>query len=316
VSQPITVPSKDPPAMGPDGRPCARRFVVPAAGISGLPERLERGEILVFPKGALPLPSEDDLVFLRRELGSLLTLKNISFHPNDGTLSGIRRDPPRKERTRRILREYNRGVEELLGGALPEYGGRWRIEKVNFRPIQEEGRTLRPRSSNERIHTDALASGATHGARILRFFTNIHPTEPRVWKSGGLFPGLATEFAAKARYDRPVALRSGPMGRAWSGFLRLASRAIPPAILADTSPYDRAMLRLHNALKDDERFQADLARQVTMAFAPFESWCVMTDMVSHAVIRGQHALVSTFYLALDACVRPDLAPWSVLKAFP
>ena len=159
----------------------------------GLAERLERGEVVVFAPGVLPLPSDDDLLFLRKELGDLITLKNISYHPNDGHLSGIKRDPVRKERTRRILHAHNLAVQSLLSRALPEYAGEWRTEKVNFRPIQEKGREIRARSSNERIHTDAFASGATHGARILRFFTNIHPEEPRVWKSAGLFPELARE---------------------------------------------------------------------------------------------------------------------------
>ena len=34
---------------------------------AGLAERLERGEVVVFAPGVLPLPSEEDLVFLRVE---------------------------------------------------------------------------------------------------------------------------------------------------------------------------------------------------------------------------------------------------------
>jgi hypothetical protein len=293
--------------------PQARTYdVTPATLGRGLAERLERGEVPVFPAGMLPLPPADDLEFLRRELGNMLALKNISYHPHGDHLSGIKGNREYKERTRQILAEHNRVVTAFLEKALPEYAGGWRIEKVNFRPIQEKGRDLKPRASNERLHTDAFASGATHGGRILRFFTNIHPTAPRVWKSSGLFPELYREFGAAAGIARPR-LTSGVGNRLLSGTLKGVSKVAPKAILADTTPYDRAMLKMHNFLKDSDAFQGDESRQVFMRFEPFQSWCVLTDTVSHAVTEGQHALVNTYYVALDRCVVPELAPFRVME---
>jgi hypothetical protein len=279
----------------------------------GLAERLESGEILLFRPGLLnPLPSEEDLRFLRDELGALLSHKNMSYHPDGGFLTGIRRDPARKRRLTRILHDHNLAVQEFLKAALPEYSGEWRLGKVNFRPIQERGRDLPRHQSNERIHVDAFPSGATHGDRVLRFFTNIHPAEPRVWKSAGLFPELFQEFGVAAGLTgRPVS--PGPFGRAFSGMLRgLAKIGLPQAELVDTSPYDRSMLKLHDHLKDDDAFQADARRWVFLEFPPFSSWAVMTDMVSHAVISGQHALVNTFYVKLARCRKPELAPFHVM----
>ena len=40
---------------------------------------------------------------------------------------------------------------------------------------------------------------------------------------------------------------------------------------------------------------------------------VLTDMVSHASVSGQHALVDTFVLRLDACRHPQLAPINILE---
>jgi hypothetical protein len=114
-------------------------------------------------------------------------------------------------------------------------------------------------------------------------------------------------------------LMPGPANRAWSALLRTASRMVPPAILADSSPYDRAMRVLHDALKDDAAFQADASREKRIEFRPFWSWAVLTDMVSHAVVSGQsgqHALVATFHVRLDRCVRPELAPFNVLAGIP
>jgi hypothetical protein len=273
---------------------------------------LERGEILCFAPGALPLPPEEDLDFLRGELGRRITLKNVSYHPEGDYLSGIRGDRAAKERTRRILRSYGESVAHLLSGLCPRYAASWLAGKVNFRPFEEEGRDLPPHSSNELVHVDAFASGATHGGRILRFFTNIHPRKPRVWRSAGTLAELLPAFAGKAGLEG-LGLRERWPDRVLSGLVRLcASVGLPQAAVLDSSPYDRAMKRLHDALKDDRAFQACAARAPTFEFPPFSSWVVLTDTVSHAAVRGQHALVATWIVPLASCVAPELAPYRLL----
>lgn len=299
----------DLPAVYPVG---ADEHLAPG-GSRALEERLERGDVLLFAPGQLPLPPEEDLAFLRG-LGGSLTLKNISYHPEGDYLSGIERGEART-RTRAVLRERDRAVRGFLGERLADYAADWRVGKVNFRPLQERGRDLPRHSSNELLHVDAFASGATHGDRVLRFFTNIHPSEARVWRSAGLFPELYREFGAAAgvagRGERGLA-PSLPE-RAFSGLLQALARVgIAQPLMADTSPYDRAMHRFHNHLKDDDGFQRDEARCVRMEFPPFSSWAVLTDMVSHAAVSGQHALVDTFYVRRTRCVRPELAPYSIM----
>ncbi len=289
----------------------------PGAGAEGrLGKRLTRGQILVFPPGLLTLPNQDDLEFLRNDLGSAITLKNISFHPDGDYITGIKKDQVRRERTARILRAHNQEVQKFLTRIVPEYCKDWRIGKVNYRPLQEKGRELSRHSSNEMIHTDAFPSGATHGDRILRFFTNVHPSEPRRWKSSGLMPDLLEEFGEAAGIKRQGdrSLNPGLLGRAFSGTLRTLKRAgIPQAELVDSSPYDRAMLRLHDYLKDDDDFQADISRMVEVEFPPLHSWAVLTDLVSHGVIGGQHALVNTFYLRREHDLGTDIAPVDAMR---
>jgi len=290
------------------------RVVTAPAGDSA--EALERGEILVFPPGSLALPSEDDLEFLRVDLGRRITLKNISYHAHGDYLSGIKSEPTVRERTKRILREHNQEVTRFLGRHLTQYVGGWHVGKVNFRPLQEQGRALSRHSSNELVHVDAFASGATHGDRTLRFFTNIHPSAPRVWKSAGLFPELLDEFGAAAgvRPLGPRGLTEGALDRLLTGTLRtLARLGVPQALTADSSPYDRAMKRMHDTLKDDDAFQKDEARCSFFEFPPFTSWICFTDMVSHACVSGQHALVNTWTVSQDCLVRPDLAPFELLR---
>ena len=282
---------------------------------SGLEERLERGEILYFPPGLLPLPRASDLAFLRSELEARVTLKNVSYHPAGDYLSGLEGDAGLRARTRAILAEFGRESAALLAALLPHYAPGWRTGKVNYRPFEEEGRDLAAHSSNELVHVDAFASGATHGGRILRFFTNVHPSAPRVWKSGGLFPQLLAEFGSRAGIAGLGArgLAEGPLDRAFSGLLRLAVRAgIPQAATLDTSPYDRAMKRLHDRLKDSPDFQADEGRLAVFEFPAASSWAVLTDMVSHAVVRGQHALVCTWIVPLESCRLRELAPYTLL----
>jgi len=278
---------------------------------------LELGEILFFPPGLMTLPPEQDLAFLREELPRRITLKNVSYHPEGDYLSGIRGQRMAKERTRGILRAYGEAVSVFLARLCPHYVERWHAGKVNFRPFEEEGRDLPAHSSNELVHVDAFASGATHGGRILRFFTNVHPTKPRVWKSGGSFSELYTEFGSRAGIAGlgPDGLREKLSDRALSALIGLCvSAGLAPAATLDTSPYDRAMKRLHDTLKDDALFQEDQQRWVYFEFPPYSSWVVLTDIVSHAAVRGQHALVATWIVPLAGCAAPELAPYRVMTA--
>ncbi len=274
---------------------------------------LEEGAILLFPAGVLDLPSAQDLTFLRDELARGMTLKNISYHPGGDYLSGFK--GAGRDRTKSILREHSKTVISFFGDLLPRYAQHWDSGKVNFRPLQEKGRNLSRHSSNELVHVDAFASGATHGGRTLRFFTNIHPIEPRVWKSAGLFPELFLEFGHEAGV-LPLGkrgLQEGALDQALSGFLRLIARGgIPQVKTVDSSPYDRAMKRMHDTLKDNESFQRDESRCSFFEFPPFSSWACLTDLISHACVSGQHALVNTWTVPMEALSEPHLAPFEVM----
>ena len=295
---------------------CEEMMANGAADRGELEEQLERGKILFFPPGVLTLPPQEDMSFLREELPTLLSFKNISYHPDGDYLTGMKMDASRRRETRRILREHHQVVVPFLSRVLPHYAKRLQAGKVNFRPLEEQGRKLSVRASNELIHVDALASGPTYGDRILRFFTNIHPRQPRIWKFAGHFPELFAEFrkdAGLADIDAST-LRQGPVKKIGSGFLGwLARRGFPQAKMAlDVSPYDRAMRKLHNFLKENADFQKDGTRISTFEFPPFSTWIVFTDMVSHAVVSGRHALVNTFHVSLGDCRLPGLAPYHIL----
>lgn len=276
-------------------------------------EALERGEIIFFPRTPVPLPSAEALTLLRTELPARLVRKNVSLYAATGRLKGVD-DPALAARVRAVLAERSAQVQGFLRRWMPSLTEGWTVGTSSFRPLQERGRNLSAHASNERIHVDAGAYGATHGDRILRFFTNVHPSEDRVWSTKGTFTELLRRYGDAAgvtgRSVRPL-----PWDHARSGVLRgLAGLGLPMARMLDGSPYDRVMRRFHNFMKDSAAFQADPVGHRELRFPPGTSWMVLTDTVSHACVSGQHAFVDTFLLRLSRCRIREAAPFCQLMA--
>ncbi|HET9751829.1 MAG TPA: Kdo hydroxylase family protein [Myxococcales bacterium] len=277
------------------------------AADGGWAEALERGRIVHFPRCPIALPGAEEQDFLREGLSPFLQSKNVSFYPDAGRLSGLQAPAPVLARARGILEAHSRRVRELLESAMPGLTRGWTVGTSSFRPLEERGRGLSPHASNELIHVDAGAYGATRGDRILRFFVNLNPSRERVWISKGTFEELFRKHGAEAGI-RTGALEAALPERALSGALSLLGRAFPMARVLDTSPYDRRMRRFHNWMKDTPAFQAPPHQR--FSFAPFSAWMVLTDGVSHACVSGQHALVDTFLVPLRNTRLPS--PWHLL----
>lgn len=88
----------------------------------------------------------------------------------------------------------------------------------------------------------------------------------------------------------------------------------PVSRALDSSPYDRAMRRFHNFMKDTPSFQSDPDGRVEMRFPPMSAWMVFTDMVSHACLSGQHCFNYTALIPLEDCRHPERAPFNLLAA--
>jgi 3-deoxy-D-manno-oct-2-ulosonic acid (Kdo) hydroxylase len=280
----------------------------PEAGSSAALARwLEEGRILLFRRAPFPIPDEDRDFLLSRKQGGGRLHKNIAYRPARDRVTGAAGSGSREEveRLRRILRVYSRSALAFLARLFPGYARSWDVDYASFRPIEEEGRELPPTSRNDRLHVDAFPTRPTHGGRILRFFTNIHPERSREWVSGGTFDRLAPRYAVGSGLLEE-ALRHGRPSPA-DRLLRLlgARRRLP-------SPYDAFMLRFHDFLKENEEFQASAERE-RFSFPPGSSWIVLTDMVSHAVLSGRFALEQTVILGRDSLVAPELAPVAILE---
>jgi hypothetical protein len=287
-----------------------------AASPPEIEEAMERAEVVYWPKSPVELPSEDDLEFMRTGLPRELQVKNISYHPESDSIPRFEAEPAVRDRIERILRAHGQRVEAFLRRATPDYVPGWTLGTTSFRSIEEQGRKLKPRSSNELVHIDAGAYGATNGARILRFFVNIHPGRDRVWGTKGGFGALLARHgelleAAKGGRDR-VTLDKGPLDRLYSGVVSAFSRIYPLFQVIDSSPYDRSMRRIHNYMKENPAFRDSREGYQEIHFPPLSSWMVFTDGISHSVLSGQHALVTTVLIPLANARTPALAPFNVL----
>ena len=131
---------------------------------------------------------------------------------------------------------------------MSPYQGRWQLDYASFRPQEEEGRDLPLRRRNDLLHTDAFPTRPTRGARILRFFNNIHPSRTRDWVVSDPFPALAPRYA-----PQQIALPAA--GNSASRALRSLANAAGLGYAIPSlkrSPYDDFMMRFHNFLKEND----------------------------------------------------------------
>lgn len=288
-------------------------------GPTDLSDELEKGNVVYFPKSPVALPAPEELTFLREEMPRQLKRKNVSYYPSADRLVGVE-DAALAGRTHRLLQAHSGRVVEFLTQTMPDFVKGWTVGTSSFRPLQEKGRNLSAHASNELVHVDAGAYGATHGDRILRFFINVHPTEDRVWATRGTFAEVYRRHGRAAgvapeRGER--SLRPGLANRMYSGLLRGAEKlGARRAGMIDTSPYDRLMRQFHNYMKDTPEFIQGRDGYEEFAFPPFSAWMVLTDTVSHACLSGQYAFVDTFVIRLSSCRTPEISPYELLRRPP
>jgi 3-deoxy-D-manno-oct-2-ulosonic acid (Kdo) hydroxylase len=273
--------------------------------------QLEAGDILYFPQTPLAI-AESDLQFLLGQQQTDSSLhKNIAYKPNIDKLSGVDNktaDAAAVARLQSIMRQYSKSVTEFLTRFLAPYNANWQLDYASFRPQQEEGRALPQRRRNDLLHTDAFPTRPTYGARILRFFNNIHPTRTRDWIVSEPFATIVKQFAPAEiapRVDGVLSRAAKSLGRS------IGLAAAIPSI--KRSPYDDFMMRFHNFLKENPSFQANCPKH-SFNFPPGSSWMVYTDTVPHAVLAGQYALEQTFLVRPEALVRPETSPLKVLES--
>jgi hypothetical protein len=270
-----------------------------------LETRLERGEVVYFPQCPFALPQGDDLHFLMAQSLGGRRHKNISYDVHSNRAAGFRWQGEKQAvRLRELLAIFADNAARWLAVAAPRYAASRQRDRASFRPDEEATRRLRLHARNDLLHIDAFPSRPTGGARILRLFTNINPTEPRVWATSDTFPRLLERFG----HEVGLPSQSGShwarrLGRLVLGFVGRRTQR---------TPYDEFMLRFHHFLKRDFRFQEKGPRRY-WKFAPGSAWLAFTDSVSHAALRGRFALEQTFFVPVEALIDPEQAPQRLLE---
>jgi len=267
---------------------------------------LEAGKILVFSKLPYEFPSDEREFLLSREWNELRLHKNVSYRPDDDVMRGFSGDHGTQTHLHHVLRNYSMHVVDFLRDFLRPYAGKWKLDFASFRPFEEQGRDLSLHKRNDLIHVDAFRLRPTRGGRILRVFTNLHATKPRVWYAIGDFGWLAEKYAGNAGI-RSFADKNGALRRSmsWLG-AKLGLKRL------SRTPYDRFMLRFHDYLKENDDFQRN-SPKVRLEFPPLATWIVFTDGVAHAAMSGQFAMEQTLLIPPEALVAPDSAPFRVLE---
>jgi hypothetical protein len=271
-------------------------------------ERLEEGQILFFPGIPYELRAEDRDFLIGVRQTSAAYHKNISYRPREDRVHGLDNRSADAERLRAIMGAYSRHVTGFAADFLKPYARGWKLDFASFRSIEERGRDLPLKSRNDLLHTDAFPTRPTNGSRILRVFTNLNPSEPRVWLTGEPFDVIAPRLAPGAGLADCAARARSP----WRPLGRLTGRLAGALGLPDRSPYDRFMLGFHDYLKANRAFQDSTAKS-RWEFPPNSTWIVFTDSVPHAVLSGRLALEHTYIVSEDDLMLPEKSPRQVLE---
>ncbi len=280
---------------------------VSTADRKDLAPELERGNILFLPQTPFQLNAED-----RQALLSIADVpgahhKNVAYKPRAQKVTGLKGvSPQSRASVENALKTYSEWAIRFVAELLPSYAHGWQVDYASFRPVEEQNRDLPWKKRNDLIHTDAFPSRPTHGGLILRFFTNLNPSEDRVWVVGRPFAAIAPEHAMPAGLSRFAAQARSPLWQTWSSVRKLAHAV-------DRSPYDRFMLTFHDYLKANTDFQKNCPKS-QFRFPPGSSWMVFTDIVPHAVISGQYALEQTFIVSPETLSAREHAPISILES--
>ena len=261
---------------------------------------IEHGGVVACP--ALPFALRDDERALFDTLQTDDRRKSIYIRAGREGITGITANDTDRAILSTMIGRYANSAHALIDGLFPNYRAAAHATGTSFRPRAigdvSSGKALSWRKDDTRLHVDAFPSNPTHGDRILRVFTNVHPsTMPRSWRVGESFPSMAARFL-----PRTHAL---PPGGAWLLHrLRITKRP--------RSAYDHLMLQLHDLAKGDADYQRT-SPQRAVDFMPGTTWICFSDQVMHAAMSGRFMFEQTYRLPLSCTREPEASPLRTLE---
>ncbi|WP_207210816.1 Kdo hydroxylase family protein [Lichenibacterium minor] len=256
---------------------------------------LERGDVVLLPN--LPFALSPAEAALLDPSSVKQGTKTVKYDPDTGRVWGYAEGVDAAA-VKSMMARYADYTRRLLDALIPTYGAALKIGNTSFRPVEAQGRDQSKRHDDTLLHVDAFPSRPSHGQRIMRVFTNVHPgAKPRVWRVGEPFETVAERFLPKIAAPIPGSAK----------LMKLVG-----ITKSQRSAADHYMLQLHDRMKLDDEYQRTVPHR-TVEFAPGSTWMVFTDQVSHAAMSGQHALEQTFTLEVDGMAHPEHAPVRVLE---
>jgi hypothetical protein len=256
---------------------------------------IEQGKVLYFPKLGFGIEENEKAFLSPQAVGKS---KNVSFNAASGDLHGTGPAVADVEALRGMMARFADRAAGLVARLLPEYSAALKQGRTSFRPVEAAGRASSWRKDDTRLHVDAFPSSPVQGRRLLRVFANVNPEgRPRCWRLGEAFEPMAKRFLPSIPAPFPG---SAPLLQ-WLGLTK-----------SRRSAYDHYMLQLHDKMKADMAYQAEVD-QAPFDFPPSTTWMVFTDQASHAVMSGQYLLEQTFYVPVEAMRDPAQSPLKILE---
>ena len=167
---------------------------------------IERGGVVTCP--ALPFPvSADERALFDASIADDQR-KSIYVRAGRAGIAGTTATGATRDRIAAMIGRYATSAHALVDGLFPAYGAERHATGTSFRPRAigdtASGKALSWRKDDTRLHVDAFPSNPTHGDRILRVFTNVHPgAVPRGWRVGEPFAAMARRFLPRTRALAP-----------------------------------------------------------------------------------------------------------------
>ena len=254
---------------------------------------IEGGGVVVLPRVSFTL-ADGERKFLS-PAWSDGRAKNVSL---DGDrLKGAHGDASDLSELAAMVQRFADGAASLVTTLFPKYSAYVKRARTSFRPQPAVGRDVSWRKDDSRLHVDAFPSRPNRGERILRVFTNVNMTEPRVWRVGESFEAMAKTMLPRIRPAIP------------------GSSTVLAALHVTKgrrSAYDHLMLNLHDRAKEDTKYQQECDQSV-VEFAPGTTWLCFSDQVMHAAVSGQYMMEQTIHLPVTALYDPQRAPLAILE---
>ena len=221
--------------------------------------------------------------------------KNISYDPRTQQLKAFDKEDEHAAALTAMMQRYATFASDVLMRLFPSYQAS--IARTSYRPVEVAGRTAPSfRKDDSRLHVDAFPASPNQGQQLLRVFSNVNPAgTPRMWRVGEPFTDMVKHFQAQLTLPMP--------------WIKHVLQAVHITRGLRT-PYDALMLQLHDLMKADSYYQANVQQQPLSLTG---TWIVFTDQVSHAAMSGQYCLEQTFMLPVAARKNPANSPLKVLE---